>query len=462
LSADFPAMFDETINAPEPEPTGDKNVDDLNLARYKAMRITAKAFKTYSSFMFPFMKTMANVVNMKIERFPVLGGAMKVIDKAFGAPSIDWNNMVQRRVFYARQIAGNIMLLSIFMYIKSKEDEDEPVITLTGPKDFAKKQGEIETRNWKKETIVVGGKRFYFGDTPYAAVLGFMGVREDALKYAKEGGEDWTGGTMTMALLTQMFTNASYMQTFSNISTAMQEQDAAKFGAALASPVSGMASSGLQRDLDRWFSPELRDRASIENRFIGEMLSRTPFAANHLLDFRYNSIGEPINPYENESVFTQAIGLDKYISSTEVSNPIFEVLAEKKVRFKGIGKNIDILGTDATYQEKRDYTLFVGRYRNKVLSENLQAMRGMSAGQLEMQLDKTDAEGKRAAELFVLLQRKDRARPDLGQSKDVSIEAIDRFINDYDPEMVKQDSKMFMEELRTEKPEIEVDENLFF
>jgi hypothetical protein len=237
---------------------------------------------------------------------------------------------------------------------------------------------------------------------------------------------------------------------------------AAKFGAALASPVSGMASSGLQRDLDRWFSPELRDRASIENRFIGEMLARTPFAANNLLDFRYNSIGEPIDPYLNEKWYTQAIGLDKYISSTEVSNPIFEVLAEKKVRFKGIGKSIDILGTDATYQEKRDYALFVGRYRNRVLSQNLPAMMAMSAEQLEMQLDKTDAEGKKAAELFILLQRKDKASPDAGQIKDVSIGEIDGFIGAYDPEMVKQDSKMFMEELRAEKPDAEVDKDLFF
>mgnify|MGYP000042825784 CR=1 FL=1 len=74
----------------------------------------------------------------------------------------------------------------------------------------------------------------------------------------------------------------------------------------------------------------------------------------------------------------------------------------------------------------------------------------------------TEAEAKRAAELFILLQRKDKAKPDLGQLKDVSIEAIDKFINDYDPEMVKQDSKMFMEELKTEKPEAEVDESLFF
>lgn len=462
LSADFPAVFDEAINAPEPEQTGDKKVDELNEARAKAKKNMAKVFKTYSSFMFPFMKTMANVVNMKIERFPVLGGVMKGVDAMFGVPSIDWNNQEQRRVFIARQVAGNIILLSTLAYIKSMEDDDEPVITLTGPKDFAKKQGEMETKAWKKETITVGGKRFYFGDTPYAAVLGFMGVREDKLAYVKEGEDDWTTGTMTMALLTQMFTNASYMQTFSNLSTAMQEQDAAKFGAALASPVSGMASSGLQRDLDRWMSPELRDRATIENRFVGEMLSRTPFAANYLLDFRYNSIGEAINPYENESFFTQAIGLDKYISSTEVSNPIFEVLADKKVRFKGIGKSIDILGTDATYQEKRDYTLFVGRYRNKILSANLQAMKDMGQEQLEMQLDKTDSEAKRAAELFVLLQRKNKAKADEGQIKDVSISEIDRFINDYDPEMVKQDSKMFMEELRTEKPESEVDESLFF
>ena len=462
LSADFPAVFDEAINAPEPEPTGDKKVDEFNAARVRTKKGMAKVFKTYSSFMFPFMKTMANVVNMKMERFPVLGGGMKLVDAMAGAPSIDWNNSEQKRVFFARQIAGNIIMLSVLAYIKSMEDDDEPVVTLTGPRDLTKKQGEVENRVWKKETIKVGSKRFYFGDTPYAAVLGFMGVREDALAYAKEGEDDWTMGTMTMALLTQMFTNASYMQTFSNLSTAMQEQDAAKFGAALASPVSGMASSGLQRDLDRWFSPELRDRASIENRFVGEMLSRTPFAANYLLDFRYNSIGEAINPYENESFFTQAIGLDKYISSTEVSNPIFEVLADKNVRFKGIGKNISVLGTDATYQEKRDYTLFVGRYRNKVLSANLQAMREMSPEQLEMQLDKTDSEAKRAAELFILLQRKDKSKPDEGQISDVSVSAIDRFINEYDPEMVKQDSKLFMEELRTEKPEAEVDKDLFF
>ncbi len=89
-------------------------------------------------------------------------------------------------------------------------------------------------------------------------------------------------------------------------------------------------------------------------------------------------------------------------------------------------------------------------------------MKDMGQEQLEMQLDKTDSEAKRAVELFVLLQRKNKAKADEGQINDVSIEAIDRFINDYDPEMVKQDSKMFMEELKTEKPEAEVDEGLFF
>jgi hypothetical protein len=166
---------------------------------------------------------------------------------------------------------------------------------------------------------------------------------------------------------------------------------------------------------------------------------------NYALELKYNSLGEPINPYKTMSMFAQITGSDKYVSSSKPYNTVFEVLAEKGVYFPKVGQRVNhIDGTAMTYDEIRDYSLLVARYRNKLHSPNVSLMRQMTPEVLSQKLRDVDAEAKEFAKV-ILFEKK---------GKEVKPDEIDKLIDQKSIEDVKAFIKSNKPERDSESPEI--------
>lgn len=424
-----------------------------NLVKY-----SAAGTKVWAQLFFAFMKTAANMANMTSDFMPVLGVVHKyILDRIITLPngmepSLDIEDAEQVRVFWARQMEGSAIFAGILLYAMGKEEDDDPknwFITGSGNPDFYKKS-EDYSKGWRPYTMHFGGKTFYYRDSPIGAVLAWAGALADAKRF--EGEEDTNVSDVAMNGLSAYFTNASYLQSISGLNDGLSSGDASKVGLALINPVTGFVNPGYARMADRVFSPELRDSKTYENRFIGGLQAKTMIASN-FLDLKYNSMGEPVDPYKKKSGFAQVTGMDKYITTDEPYNPVYDVLASKGVYFPKVGTESKALGTNMDYDELRDFTLMVGRYRRLRHTPNVEAMKKMDALQLAKKLKAVDAEAKLVAGLLVVDARK--------KGDKWTIEEIDKLFVRYE-ELIDRakDEKKDIKEAGGDVEDVEIPEEL--
>lgn len=424
-----------------------------NLVKY-----SAAGTKIWAQLFFAFMKTAANMANMTSDFMPVLGVVHKyILDRIITLPngmepSLDIEDAEQVRVFWARQMEGSAIFAGILLYAMGREEDDDPknwFITGSGNPDFYKKS-EDYSKGWRPYTMHFGGKTFYYRDSPIGAVLAWAGALADAKRF--EGEEDTNVPDVAMNGLSAYFTNASYLQSISGLNDGLSSGDASKVGLALINPVTGFVNPGYARMADRVFSPELRDSKTYENRFIGGLQAKTMIASN-FLDLKYNSMGEPVDPYKKKSGFAQVTGMDKYITTDEPYNPVYDVLASKGAYFPKVGSESKALGTNMDYDELRDFTLMVGRYRRLRHTPNVAAMNKMDALQLTKKLKAVDAEAKLVAGLLVVDARK--------KGDKWTIEEIDKLFVRYE-ELIDRakDEKKDIKEAGGDVEDVEIPEEL--
>ncbi len=408
IGGNFPQVFD-TKNI---KPTGNKLLDSV-------VKNSANAMRIYSGFMFPFMKTAANMINMSVDFVPGVGMLQKlIVDNSLSsvtqgkvAPTLDWSNLDDRQVFLARQVTGAILVMILGAAFGG--DDDDMYITGQGPSDFNKK-AQLYEQGWKPFTVRIGGKNYYYRDSPLAIVLAYLGAQNDHRKYNAKDDEPMQFGDSIMAAMFAYLTNASFLQTLNDLTSSFQESNASKIKIALTRPISGFTNPGVARMVDRWVSPELRDAKTIEDRWWASVVGNTMVVNNINLELKYNSIGDKIDPYKTMGMFAQITGTDKYISPGTPSSDVFEVLADKNVFFPKVTtsnvKHLD--GTPMKYDETRDYGLIIAKYRGMRHKPNVAKMKMMTASELEDKLKAVDEEGKIIAKMLLFENRNINLSPE--------------------------------------------------
>lgn len=457
LGTHFPGLWAKADTLPLLEFSETDGIWDQRIKKgYNALlKGTSTATRAWAAVFFAFMKTAGNVINMTSDFVPGFGVAHKLVfdNIAALAPGIERSvtNREELGVFLARQTEGAILVAAIALYFMPDEEEDEDPRTwkLTGTGNpLPEKRSDEYAKGWRPYTMHLFGKTWYYRDSPIGGILAILASMADAQRYSKDDEEPIPISDAMMAATSAYFTNASYLQSVSGLSDGLQESNASKVGLALVNPVTGFLNPGALRMADRIISPELRDSKTYENRFIGGLLSKTAIASNYLLDLKYNSLGEPVDPYKHKSVFSQVTGMDKYVSTDEPYNKFYDVLAQKGMTMPQIGYTSKALGTAMDYQELRDFTLMIGRYRRMRVAGNLDKLMAMTPQQFDAKIRSLDDEGRLIAGLLIVQERDGK--------REWTPERIDGMFTDYE-ELIDR-AKDMAKDLKAEIPEDDANE----
>ena len=362
----------------------------------------------YVKVLFPYLKTAANMTNLMLDYIPLGGAMVRAVEHKFFTNSdfkIDtFASIENRNTFVAKQLIGMSIVTSLLM---KAIDDDDFEITAAGPKKYKDKPG-IYEQGWQPFTMKIGDTRINYRDWPISGALIIIGAMADAHKYNDAQRLDEMMNNI-VPTLGAYFTNASMLKTLSEISKAAST-DQGSFPKIIASPITGFTNPAIVRHIQKMVDPHLKDKNTFKDSPMGDIgghiIGNTMIAGHVLLDYKYNSLGDKINPSEGVNSIVRGVGLDRYFKSAKPTHPIFKVMAAKNVRFPSISDQVKINKVKLTHTELKKYALIVGKYRKKILSSQISQMEKMDSDRLQDHIKSIDKRAKAFAQKQIITTKK--------------------------------------------------------
>lgn len=303
---------------------------------------TAQAVPPLKLFV-PFTNIVANVTNASLNYSP-LGGVRAIRGYAgeanmtaaerekAGIPSL----AEERASLAVKATAGTMAMIALLAYGLSAGDDDEPIITATGPKD-TDQRNQLRRSGWKPHSIKIGDTYVSYLTSPAAVPLAFVGNWIDGVRYNGLSEKDLVGaGTQAAVGIGSTITDMSFLRGVADLFDTLR-------GAPGASPekwAAGVATSALVPNLvkqvDQTFDPTLRQAKTL-----GENVQGAIPGLRQQLPERLTPTGTPI----------ESSPLGRF-GGVATNDPLWDTLNRKGAVISDV-RSAKIGNRDATPEELR-------------------------------------------------------------------------------------------------------------
>ena len=248
--ADKDAYVYESVNNPD-STASSKALDEARRLTFQedTGAITGALIKFRNSdtsmitkFLFPFVKTPANIVKQGLRKSPL--GAIGMGIKAIKGQYRDDAGRQKMYRDMAEQVFGIIVTGALMAANKYNKDKDgQPAVTGSRPSTADKGKSEFMSRNIPAQSIRIGNTYYSYGRIePIATALSTMVDIQDALFKSKDG-ETWD---RLLASLKSNIKDKTFLQTFSDL---VEIASSSKGVAATASKIAQTFASGFVPNL---------------------------------------------------------------------------------------------------------------------------------------------------------------------------------------------------------------------
>lgn len=271
----------------------------------------------------------------------------------------------------ARGVIGStVFSLSTLLFTDLYDDEDEKRTNLIseltgldikihggGPDKLQKKYALQET-GWIPNSVQIGDNFYSYSSNPLNFVFTIIGNYNDSDQYGNEMAENDKLARFGASFLSMsaFMADMSFVSGVSDMLTGVVEDPARWLVKKSASISANIVAPNTVRQIDKFWSPELIDKRTID----GWFLSTTPFA-HHFVDNKpvvLNSLGEPVKAYPGQKQFFSMKSDDLHSLLAEKELYLPKIMPSTKIYFPKRGEDVKISSNN---EIARDYNIQKGK-----------------------------------------------------------------------------------------------------